>query len=152
MSDAKSDTKPDADVEDFDFELVTNVRQLAAPPPLRKEAVTLTDWKTTSGKAARFLAWELTAADYAEFVEAGWVYKDGARKRYKNEDEDVRFLAYALRDQHGSRLWNKVEDANAQLGRLGKGSINLLLAAVNRMNAPKEAAKAGNSEEIQSDS
>lgn len=142
---------PDVEVaEELDFELVTSARQLGPPPALRKEPVTVADWKTTSGKAARFLVWELTAADYSDFVESGRSYNpDGSLKRYDNSTEDVRFLAATLRDQHGNRLWSKTEDAKAQLGKLGKGSINLLMAAANRMNSPKEAAKAGNSEEIQ---
>lgn len=143
---------PDED-DDVDYELITNARQLAPPPPLRKELVTVADWKTTSGKAARFLVWELTGADHAEFVESGRSYNsDGSFKRYDSATEEVRFLAAVLRDQHGNPLWPKTEDARAQLGKLGKSTINLLMAAANRMNSAKEAAKAGNSGEIQSDS
>jgi hypothetical protein len=138
--------------EDLDFELVTSSRMLAPPPPLRKEPVTVDDWKTTSGKKARFLAWELTAADFAGCIESGWTYKDGARKKYDEEGADIRFLAYVLRDQHGNRLWNKVEDAKAQLGQLGRASIQTLVAAGNRMNTAKEMAKEGNFETTQSDS
>lgn len=135
-----------------EFELVTNARQLAPPPALRTETVSLPEWKTTSGKAARFMLWELTAADYAEFFESGRVYgKDGTMLRYNAQNEDVRFLAYTVRDQHGNRLWPKVEAAQAQLGGLGKASLNILMNAANRMNAPKDSSAEGNSEETQSD-
>jgi hypothetical protein len=146
-------TKDKSDVvedDDLDFELVTSARQLAAPPPLRKEKVTLEEWKTTSGKPARFLLWELTAAQWAEFMESGRVYKDGVFKRYDTKDEDLRFLAYTVRDQNGNRIWNTVDAAKGQLGHLGKASLNVLLNAANTVNSAKEAAEEGNSEEIQS--
>lgn len=133
--------------DDGDFELVTSTRQLAPPPDLRKEKVTVTDWLTVSGKPARFLAWELTASDYAEFVESGWSYtKEGVRKRYDNATEDIRFLAFTLRDQHGNRLWPTVDAAKGQLGHLGKASVNLLLNASNAVNSGKSASSEGNSE------
>jgi hypothetical protein len=144
-------SKHDED-EDLDFELVTSARQLAPPPPLRKEKVTLTEWKTTSGKPARFLLWELTAAQFAEFMESGRIYKDGVFKRYDTKDEDLRFLAFTIRDHNGNRLWNTVDAAKGQLGHLGKASLNLLLNAANAANSPKEAAEEGNSEETPSDS
>jgi hypothetical protein len=138
--------------EEVEFELVTSARMLAPPPPLRKEPVTLEEWKTVSGKAARFLVWELTAAEFSACIESGWTYKDGARKKYDEEAADIRFLAYVIRDQHGHRLWPKIEDAKAQLGLLGRATIQTLVAAGNRMNSAREVAKAGNSEETQSDS
>lgn len=109
--------------------------------------MTLLDWKTQSGKAARFLVWELTAADYADFLESGRVYKDGVLKRYETKTEDVRFLAFTIRDQHGNRLWNTAAEANAQLGRLGKATLNLLLNAANAVNTASPASAEGNSEE-----
>lgn len=140
-------------MDDLDeFELVTNARQLAAAPPLRQEKVTVTDWKTTSGKAARFLVWELTAVDYADFVESGRVYKDGVLKRYDNKDEDVRFLAYTVRDQNNNRLWPTVDAAKAQLGQLGKASLNLLIAASNRVNSARSSSAEGNSDATPTDS
>lgn len=136
-----------------DFELVTSARMLAPPPALRKEPVTLEEWKTQSGKCARFLVWELTAGDFASCIESGWTYtKDGAKKKYDEEAGDVRFLAWVIRDQHGHRLWPKIEDAKAQLGQLGRSTIQTLVAAGNRMNAARDVAKAGNSETTQSDS
>lgn len=141
-----------SDAEELDFELITNIGMLAPPPPLRNETVTVPEWKTTSGKAARFLAWELTANDFADYVESGRVYKNNVLQRYNQRDEDVRFLSYTLRDQHGHRLWNKVEEAKVQLGRLGRSSLSELVAAANRVNSAKESATEGNSEEIQSDS
>jgi hypothetical protein len=144
--------KPTDDDDELDFELVTSARMLAPPPPLRKEAVTLKEWKTTSGKAARLLVWELTGADYGEFVESGWTYKDGVRKKYDNKDEDIRFLAFTIRDQHGNRLWHTTDAAKGQLGHLGKGTLNLLLNAANKVNTPPEAVTEGNSDETQTDS
>lgn len=142
-----------SDAEDIDdFELVTNARMLTAPPELRNTRVVMKDWKLQSGKSAGFLAWEITAGDYAEFLESGRVYKNGVFVRYENKDEDVRFLAFSLRDQHGNRLWSRVEAAKEVLDKLGKGDINLLIAAANKVNAIKEAGKAGNSEETELDS
>lgn len=141
-----------SDAEELDFELVTNARMLGNPPPLRKEAVTVPDWPTQSGKAARFLAWEMTANEFGEYQDAGWVYKNGVRTRFNDKDTDIRFLSYTLRDQHGHRLWGKLADAQAQLGKLGKSSLGALVAASNRVNSPKDEGTEGNSEEIQSDS
>lgn len=142
-----------SDAEEFDFELVTSARMLAAPPPLRNEVVTLEGWKTVSGKSARFMVWELTAADYAAFLESGRVYgKDGQFKRYDQEGENLRYLAYTLRDQHGNRLWSKVDDAKPLLGKLGRGHVEQLMLAGQKLNSPKDEAKEGNSEETESDS
>jgi hypothetical protein len=143
---------PEPDDGEIEFELVTSVRQLAAPPPLRHEAVTLDEWKTANGRAARFMLWELTALDYADFYEEGRIYRDGVITGYDAKAEDIRFLAYTIRDQHNNRLWTKVADARAQLGNLGKASLNVLLNAANRCNAPKESSAEGNSSETQSDS
>jgi hypothetical protein len=135
----------DAD-EDLDFELITNTGQLAAAPALRKEVVTLKDWKTQSGKAARFMVWELTAATYSEFLESGRVYKNGALLRYDGKDEDIRLLAYTVGDQHGNRLWKSAEAAKLQLGPLGKASMDLLLKAANGVNSVQQADTEGNSD------
>jgi hypothetical protein len=137
--------------DELEFELVVSARQLAPPPPLRKERVIVTDWPTTSGKAAAFLVWELTAGDYADMVEAGRVYRDGAFQRFNLPYEDFRLLAYVVRDQHGNRLWSSVDAAKGQLRDLGKASLNLLLNAASRVNAVKVAAAEGNSEETPND-
>ena len=140
------------DDDELDFELVLSARQLASPPPLRQEKVTLAEWKTKNGKAARFLVWELTAADYAEFLESGRIYKDGVLKRYETKTEDIRFLAFTIRDQHGNRLWNTNEAAVTQLGTLGKATLNLLLNAANSVNSASPASAEGNSDGTQNDS
>lgn len=138
------------DVVEDEFELITNFKQLAAPPELRKEAVTVTEWKTKSGKAARFLLWELTAADYADFLESGWTYnKDGSRKRYDNKTEDFRFLGWVIRDSHGNRIFNTTEAASTQLGNLGKATLNLLMGTANKVNMARDTE--GNFEETPSD-
>lgn len=143
---------PDVVADELEFELVTNLKQLSTPPPLRKEAVTVSEWKTRSGKSARFLLWELTAADYAEFLESGWTLnKDGSRKRYDNKTEDVRFLGYTIRDASGNRIFNTADAANSQLGSLGKATLNLLMNAANRVNMAKESDTEGNSDETPSD-
>lgn len=141
-----------SDADELDFELVTNTRMLAEAPPLRHEKVTVLDWKTTSGKAARFLVWELTASEFASYQDAGWEYKNGQRARFNDKDGDLRFLSYTLRDQHGNRLWNKFDDAKIQLGRLGRSSLSELISASNRVNMPKDASTEENLGEVQSDS
>lgn len=138
--------------DELEFELIMSARQLAPPPPLRNQLVEVPEWPTTSGKAAKFLVWELTASDYADFFESGWTYKDGARQRYDNAGEDARFLAHVLRDKNGNRLWHKTEDAKAILDRLGKGITNRLLAAAMELNSGKEAGREGNSGKTESDS
>lgn len=146
----KKDIEPEQEEEELEFELITSARQLAAPPKLRHVIVSVPEWLTTSGKAAKFMVWENSASDYAEFLESGWTYKDGLRTRYDSKDEDVRFLAHTLRDQHGNRLWNKVADAKAVLGQLGKGTLNTLLTEATRLNSAKEQGKEGNSVETES--
>lgn len=145
-------SKPTDTSDELDFELVTSSRQLGAPPPLRKEMVTLDEWKTASGKSARFITWELTALDYAEFYEDGRVYVEKQIVGYDAKGEDIRFLSYCIRDQHNNRIWTSVADARAALGGLGKASLNVLLNAANRCNAPKAESAEGNSPETQSDS
>ena len=141
-----------SDAEDLDFELITSARQLAPAPALRQEAVTLEDWPTTSGKKPRLLEWELSAGEHADFVESGRVYKGGVFQRYENRGEDIRFLAYTTRDQHGNRIWPTIEAAKATLEPLGRGTLLLLINAANRVNNEKPASAEGNSEETQSDS
>jgi hypothetical protein len=132
--------------DEEEFELVTNARQLAPPPSLRTEKVTLKDWPTVSGKPARFILWEMTAADYEDFFDAGRIYKDGAFIRYSSKFEDIRFLAWTTRDQYGNRLWPTVDAAKAQLGGVGRASLNLLLNAANRVNSAKVSSSGGNSD------
>lgn len=137
--------------DEVEFELITSARQLAAPPALRKEEVKVADWPTTSGKGARFLIWELTAADWSDFMESGRVYsKDGNFLRYDSKEEDMRFLAYTIRDQHGNRIWPTIPAASGILGNVGKAVVNVLLQASNRVNSARSAE--GNSVGTQSDS
>jgi hypothetical protein len=135
-----------------EFELVTSARQLGTAPALRKEEVKVPEWPTVSGKGARFLLWEMTASDWADFMESGRVYsKDGTLLRYDTREEDMRFLAWTIRDQHGNRIWPKVSDAAGQLGLVGKATINILLTAANRVNSAKTGSAEGNSSGTQID-
>lgn len=139
--------------DDDDFELITSARQLGTPPPLRKEEVKIRDWPTADGKKkAKFLAWEMTGGDYREYVESGWTYKDGMRQKYDNAGEEMRFLSFGIRDQHGTRIWPTVDAAKAQLEALGRPSLLLLLNAVNKANSVKPAGAEGNSEGTPTDS
>ena len=138
--------------EPVEYELVTSSRQLAAPPPLRKKEVVVPDWKTQSGKAAKFLVWELIAADHADFIDSGRTYKNGAVERYDVKDEGFRFLAATVRDQHGNRLWSTNVAAQEQLGKLGRSSLQLLLDAANEVNSERPESAEGNSEGTRSDS
>jgi hypothetical protein len=128
-----------SEVVEEEFELISNFKQLAAPPPLRKEAETVAEWKTKSGKSARFLLWELTASDYADFLESGWSYnKDGSRKRYDNKTEDFRFLGWVIRDANNNRIFTTSDSAISQLGTLGKATINQLMVAANKVNMARD--------------
>lgn len=136
-----------------EYELVTSSRMLGTPPALRKEEVKLPEWPTVSGKGARFLLWEMTASDWADFMESGRQYsKDGTLLRYDTREEDIRFLAWTIRDQHGNRIWPKVSDAAAQLGQVGKATVNILLNAANKVNSANPRSAEGNSETTLSDS
>lgn len=139
-----------SDAEDLDFELITSARMLADPPPLRNKTVTVQSWKTRSGKAARFMVWEMSASEFSEFVESGWTYKDRVRTFYDNADEDFRLLAYTVRDPQGNRLWNKVEDAKVQLRGVGRSDLQLLLNAANEVNGSRDVSSEGNSGETES--
>lgn len=139
--------------DDIDFELVTNANQLAPPPPLARERVILPGWKTTSGKAVGFFVYELTALEFGEFQDSTRVYDGGAFTGITLKNEDLKLLAFTVRDANGNRLWNTTESAVAQLGRFGQASINLLVAASSRMNQKADRASAeGNSEPTPSDS
>lgn len=141
------------DDDELDFELVTSARMLGQAPPLRKEAVTVPEWKTTNDKVVRLMVWELTALDYSDFIEEGRTYgKDGALVAYDSRTEDVRFLAWCVRDQNNNRLWPKSAEAIPVLGSLGRTTLNVLMAAANRANKSREASTGGNSSETQSDS
>lgn len=145
-------TKKQVDDEQ-DFELITSARQLAPAPDLRKEEVIIPDWVTTAKKAAKFLVWELTGAEWAEFMESGREYsKDGVFKRYDTKDEDMRFLSHTIRDQHRNRIWPTVDAANGQLGHLGRINLLKLLNAANVANSPRVASAEGNSDETPTDS
>lgn len=138
--------------DDIDFELITNASQLAPPPPLAKERVVMPDWRTTSGKAAAFYEWELTALDYTNFQEGMRTWENGVRGgRVTAVDvthQDFHFLAATTRDANGNRIWHDAKAAIAQLGQFGQASIDKLLAAAQRVNrgnvAPADAE--GNSE------
>lgn len=136
-----------------EFELVTSSRQLAPPPELRKEIVEIDEWLMTSGKKAKFMVWELTGAEWSEFMESGRVYsKDGQFRRYESKDEDMRFLSCTIRDQHRNRIWPSADAATVQLGQLGRTSLLKLINAANLVNTPKAASAEGNSEETLIDS
>lgn len=150
---AANGPSPTTDDGEPEFELVTSARMLAAAPPLRREAVTVPEWMTTSGKVARLMVFELTALDYGDFIEEGRTYnKDGAVIAYDSRREDLRFLAWCVRDQHNNRLWPKSEDAFPVLGQLGRTTLNVLMSAANRCNRAKVASSEGNSSDVQSDS
>jgi hypothetical protein len=139
--------------EDLEFELITSARQLGPPPALRKKAVTVKDWPTTSGKPARFMVSEVTASDYDALVRAAWTYNpDGSRKRYLAEDSDIRLVAWTVVDPHGNRLWSTVEAAKAQLRPLGKATLDILLNAANEVNSVKVEDAEGNFEGTTKDS
>ena len=135
--------------DDVDFEIVTTASQLGPPPALRRERVVLVDWKTVSGRAAAFYVYEMSALQYGEYQECLRIYKDGELSSIDLRNDELKFLAFTIRDPNGNRLWPTTSAAVAQLGSYGKADINLLLAASNRMNANTRKAverAEGNSE------
>lgn len=139
--------------DDIDFELILNPNQLAAPPAMQTETVILKDWKTQSGKAAGFKVWELTASDYDTLIRSGWTFNpDGTRKQYSQDDQEIRLLAFCVRDPSGHRLWKTVEDAAKQLRPLGKATFDQLVLAANRVNSVKIEDSEGNSDGTPNDS
>lgn len=119
---------------------------------MRHTMVTIPEWKTSTGKGAKFMVWELSAADYIEYIESGRVYKDGTVRRYDLRDEDIRLIAHTVRDQHGNRIWTSTESAKSQLGHVGRASISLLLQAANEINSVRSEDEEGNSEGTPKDS
>jgi hypothetical protein len=121
--------------DDVDFEILTNANQLAPPPPLRVEEVVLPGVKLKNGKAAKVFCHELTALEYDEFQDTGRVYdKTGALVSANIRNEDLRFLAFTVRDHHGNRIWHTVEACKAQLGQYGKSVTSRLMVAANKAN------------------
>lgn len=138
---------------EVDFELVTSTKQLGAPPPMRNEVVVLKGWKTVAGKTVAFMVWEVTSADYDAFIKSGWSFNpDGTRKKYTQEDSDVRLAAFTVRDPGGNRLWNSVEEAKQQLRPLGRSCLDLLVMAANRVNSVRPEDTEGNSDGTSGDS
>lgn len=136
-----------------DFELVTSTKQLGAPPPMRNEIVVLKGWKTVAGKTVAFMVWEVTSADYDAFIKSGWSFNpDGTRKKYTQEDSDVRLAAFTVRDPGGNRLWNTLEEAKHQLRPLGRSNLDLLVMAANRVNSVRAEDTEGNSDGTSEDS
>lgn len=153
MSEAEGTNKDkDTNGAELDFELITNFKQLAPPPPLRKEKVVLADVKTVRGKPAGFFCWELSALDYSEFQETTRVYVNGSLDSISLKNEDMKYLAYTVRDANNNRIWNTVEEAIAQLGQFGRSVTNQLVAASNRVNSSNYTSAEGNSEKTQTDS
>lgn len=140
-----------ADSEDVEFEFISSARQLGPPPKLRTKLVDVPDWVTPKGKGARFLVSEVTQGDYVDYVESGRTY-EGNVARYSAADDDVRLLAFTVRDKNGNRIWPTIEAAKAQLNPVGKSCLNLLLNAANEINTPKPASAEKNFEKITSDS
>lgn len=132
--------------DDDDFELITSSAQLGASPKLRMKEVKVREWPTASGKGAKFLAWEMSAGEYRSFLDSGWTYKDGVRQSYDDAGEQLRFVAFGIRDQHGNRIWPTVDAAKAQLDPLGRPTLMLLLNAINEVNSARKVATEGNSE------
>lgn len=135
---------PDDEILD-DFELVTSARQVKKPPKLRKERVPLPELQQA------FLVWEQSQGDYSDFQDTTRIYENGFLKGVNLKDEDLKYLAYCLRDPDNNRLWPNVDEAVAQLRPYGKSIINKLLAAANKVNAANSASAEKNSEVTPSD-
>jgi len=72
--------------------------------------------------------------EYGEFQDSSRVYKDGEHVGNSAKNEDLRFLAFTLRDGNGNRLWSNLEDAKSQLGKYGKSVTSKLMVASNKAN------------------
>lgn len=141
------------DLDDLDFELVTNANQLAPPPPLNRERVILPDWRTSTGKVAAVWVYELTALEFGQYQNSLRVYTDGRFVGINLEHDDLKLLAYTVRDGNGNRLWNTAQAVIDKLGQYGQASIDLLTAASNRVQKKQDPASAeGNSAETPTDS
>lgn len=140
--------EPKSDTPKRKTRLIVSSRLLPSPPKLRHKDVELEEWLTESGEIPVFRVCEMSAAEYAECVDAAWVYKDNMRFKVNEVDSDFRLLSFVLRDDGGTRLWHNIADVKAYFGKAGRSTVALLVQAANEMNTPKR----GNSDETPSDS
>lgn len=125
---------------DTDYEIVTNVRQLAPARPLRKQLVILKGVQTAKGKTAAMFACQLSTLDFLD-----WRDSD-------EPDRELRFLALTLTDGKGNRLFDDVASVKRYFGEHGWASVSPLTIASNEVNwaDPEDAEK--NSGPAKSDS
>lgn len=131
-----------------DAELVINPKMLRKATRRKPEEVILDEEYTESGAHPKFLVWALTGADYNLYQDSLRVYENGYQVGVDVVHDDLKFLAFCIRDAYNNRLWEDLDEAIAFLGEYEKSSQLKLLAAAQRMNGgaatkkQKEAAEA----------
>lgn len=104
--------------------LLSSAADFPPPPPLNRKQVFLPELQQGDDIPYVF-EYELTALEYARFV-------DGVRDdRHAN---DLQYLTFTTRDQHGNRLWPDVARGVKQLGQYGQSVIARLLLGANEVN------------------
>jgi len=129
-----------SDDTDIEYEIVTNVKQLAPARPLRKKLVILKGIKTARGKAAAMFACQLNTIDFLDW-------------RDSNEpDRELRFLALTLQDGKNNRLFPDVAAVKKYFGDHGWAAVAPLTVEANEVNWADEEDAEKNSEAAKSDS
>ena len=125
---------------DIDYEIITNVKQIAKARPLRKKLVVLKGIQTVKGKNAAMFCCQLPTMVFLD-----WRDSD-------DPDRELRFLALTLQDGKGNQLFADVAAVKQYFEDHGWASVAPLAVASNEMNFadPEEAEK--NSEAAKSDS
>jgi hypothetical protein len=136
----------DKTVEDEDYDFVTTAREFGTPPELPWENVKLPEIK----KKVRISA--LSAADFSDLQDANRVYnRAGEHVGWDYSNEDIKLLAFALRDGSGNRLFQTVESAVATLEHWPLSSIKRMVTAANKVTNSDPVSAEKNSEETPSD-
>lgn len=129
-----------SDDTDTDYEIITNIKQMAPPRPLRKKLVVLKGIKTVKGKNAAMFCCQLNTMDLLD-----WRDSD-------EPDRELRFLALTLQDGKNNRLFQDVDAVKKYFGEHGWASVSPLSDAAGEVNwlVVEDAEK--NSEGTKSDS
>jgi hypothetical protein len=125
---------------DIDYEIITNIKQMAPPRPLRKELVVLKGIKTVKGKNAAMFCCQLPMMTFLDWRDS------------TEPDRELRFLALTLQDGKGNCLFADVEAVKRYFGEHGWASVAPLAVAASEANYADVEDAEKNSEEAKSDS
>ena len=125
---------------DTDYEIITNVKQIAKARPLRKKLVICKGIETVKGKKAAMFACQLPMMPFLN-----WRDSD-------EPDRELRFLALTLQDGKGNCLFADVEAVKRYFDEHGWASVAPLAVAASEVNYADVEDAEKNSETAKSDS